>query len=1022
MSKTSKDLATSTPDPNFLNEKLAIVIEEARNRSAIYSKAGGIISEDISIKNCLDLAKGFIEQGADVNLAIPNGITIGHIAAYASNLKFLKFLIQRGLNLDAVDSEGQNLLHMAVINGDALFVITLIDAMKTKKSKSSARINKRNSFGNTPLHYAVGVARDASVSRIMVFEGADYNLKNGKEMSALDLAHERNPKVARIIENVIAEGSRDEIDNLFFRISLFFSVRKLARDFPEERIAEIDDFIHSNLDKSVKLAQDSERVDGENQIAARIMQGTLRLIYASIHSESQNKLNPQAYSKHLHNMEDALKMIVKLVDAGADVNMKTSQNFTALHFAAYFKFQKIIDDLCAKGADAKALDAQNKTPIYYGSLPTLGINPSVRFPKPVKTIREEVVDFSPMDQASPSERLQNILLNLPPRIGSWEIQGVKNLIENGADINASLRDGSSILSFVIKHKDDNKNQIIKFLLAQESLNPSTIFEEIKDVIASGKPQIISSFLSEEKVISKFVNLQKSQQDIYLSAWNQASKKSDITKKIKDFRKAVNDQIERNKRSARLDSEEVSEEVGVISKAEKERRRKAANKLKAEAEAAKILEREEKLKREIEPEIKFELAEIFTGEIADEIAKDAQIIEDEKEVSANSDFEDFKLELRKDFLEDEFKSDLSLLDFPPSKIGISNSTSSSSAFLSANAEEFKPASVRKLEQDQEEMQAFLKGPRQIKSIFDLPAFLHPSFNALLQDGHRILLKGSAVYQFPNSRRVPNDLDVEILVRGMSKWNDKDVQNFVKMHFDIEDSKIKIYRGPNNDGSVFTVNVKDEDRKLDISLYDRQKEPPAFLRWTISREEKVFFQKDGEARNVKNSGFTKYIRENIIPFDPRRDFMINPNARGLISRLCFFQTIGHIGECETDIALQAISPNNLADLLFREMKVDLSQTPENQKKAIQKKISGFADSHSFDENSRCVFISRMSSMLNNPQHMYSIDTKSVPQYQPMYQAISEMKEILVTKPSGVTNTNSFLNLDKDSLKKTGKSSVK
>ncbi len=954
MSKTSKDLATSAPDPNLLNQKLLIAIEESRDLSVRYSRESGIISEDIAIQNHFDLAKGFIEQGADVNLAIHNGVTIGHMAAYAGNLKFLKFLIQRGLNLDAVDSSGQNLLHMAVTNGDALFVITLIDAMKAKKSKSSARINKRNSFGNTPLHYAVAFARDASVSRIMVFEGADYNLKNGKEMSALDLAHELNPEVARMIENVIAEGSRDEIDNLFFRISLFFSVRKLARDFPEERIAEIDDFIQSNLDKSVKLAQDSERVEGENQIAARIMQGTLRLIYASIHSASQNKLNPQAYSKHLQNMEDALKMIVKLVDAGADVNMKTAQNFTALHFAAYFKVQKIIDDLCAKGADAKALDAQNKTPIYYGSLPTFGINPSVRFPKPVKTIREEVVDFSPMDQASPSERLKNILLNLPPRIGSWEIQEVKNLIENGADINASLRDGSSILSFVIKHKDDNKNQIIKFLLAQENLDPSTIFEEIKDVIASGKPQIISSFLSEEKVISKFVNLQKSQQDIYLSAWNQASKKSDITKKIKDFRKAVNDQIERNKRSAHLDFEEVGEEVEVISKAEKERRRKAANKLKAEAEAA------NKLKAEAEAEA-------------------------------------------------------------------ANKLKAKAAFLSANAEEFKPASVRKLEQDKEEIQAFLKGPRQIKSTADLPAFLQPSFNALLQDGHRILLKGSAVYQLSNSRRVPNDLDVEILVRGMSKWNDKAVQNFVKMHFDIEDSKIKIYRGSNNDGSVFTVNVKDEDRKLDISLYDRQKEPPAFLRWTISREEKVFFEKDGKARKVKNSGFTQYIRENIIPFDPRRDFMINPNARGLISRLCFFQTISYIGERETDIALQAISPNNLADLLFREMKVDLSQTPENQKKAIQDKILGFADSHFFDENSRCVFISRMSSMLNNPKHMYGgIDTKSVPQYQPMYQAISEMKEIFVTKPSGIPKTNSSSNLGKNKddsiLKKTGKSALK
>lgn len=113
----------------------------------------------------------------------------------------------------------------------------------------------------------------------------------------------------------------------------------------------------------------------------------------------------------------------------------------------------------------------------------------------------------------------------------------------------------------------------------------------------------------------------------------------------------------------------------------------------------------------------------------------------------------------------------------------------------------------------------------------PQFLHSTFAELLSSGCQIALKGSAIYQGVNSKRVPNDLDVEVFVEGMSRWEDSEIQKFLQKNCGLQNCVGTIFRGA-GEAKTFTVNVKDETRGLDFSIYDSNFLPPQHLSWTTN----------------------------------------------------------------------------------------------------------------------------------------------------------------------------------------------
>lgn len=77
--------------------------------------------------------------------------------------------------------------------------------------RRGAKVNVRDTYGNTPLHYCGIVPKTYSVAKILLQSGADPNIKNVRGKTPLDLAREnRNYSVARLIVRYMKKRKKNK--------------------------------------------------------------------------------------------------------------------------------------------------------------------------------------------------------------------------------------------------------------------------------------------------------------------------------------------------------------------------------------------------------------------------------------------------------------------------------------------------------------------------------------------------------------------------------------------------------------------------------------------------------------------------------------------------------------------------------------------------------------------------------------------------------------------------------------------
>lgn len=299
----------------------------------------------------------------------------------------------------------------------------------------------------------------------------------------------------------------------------------------------------------------------------------------------------------------------------------------------------------------------------------------------------------------------------------------------------------------------------------------------------------------------------------------------------------------------------------------------------------------------------------------------------------------------------------------------------------------------VEKDRRGMGVFLASVIKITTLSSLPEFLATRLDKIHQKKYgpkdndrkcQIMFKGSKVYQSPKNKRVPSDLDIEILIPEMSKWKDSEIEDFIRENFGSANVP-KIFRSRGE----FTVSFEDKERKIDASFYDLDKQPQAQLGWTTSRERKLLLTDGGFFEEINPRGFDGYMAEkNIQSFNSKKDFYINPNSRGLVLRMCFLQTIGVIFKEEMIAAIERDLTKNPIDLLFRELKIDLAlgrgfYQSEIEEKA-QKNIKTFMEKHFQEPELQSAFLANLSCMANLEIHGKSHE----PEFRPIKKAIGSM----------------------------------
>ncbi|ELT99631.1 hypothetical protein CAPTEDRAFT_39776, partial [Capitella teleta] len=117
-----------------------------------------------------------IDYGADVNCADQNGDTHLHKVCFLNNVRMVKFLLNKGLEIDAREILGKTPLHMAISDSsNETTLIMIVEVLVT----NGANVDTSDHDGDTPLHVA-SIKKYLSIVNYLLGNGADPNAINNE--------------------------------------------------------------------------------------------------------------------------------------------------------------------------------------------------------------------------------------------------------------------------------------------------------------------------------------------------------------------------------------------------------------------------------------------------------------------------------------------------------------------------------------------------------------------------------------------------------------------------------------------------------------------------------------------------------------------------------------------------------------------------------------------------------------------------------------------------------------------------
>ncbi len=109
------------------------------------------------------------------------GMTLLHVAAGYNSADMVRFILEKGANINAVDKNGWTPLHFAANNENALAVLL----------EKSSNVNAKTKMGETPLIIAVLFNNTASV-KLLLDANVTLNEKDERGFTALHYAEKIN--------------------------------------------------------------------------------------------------------------------------------------------------------------------------------------------------------------------------------------------------------------------------------------------------------------------------------------------------------------------------------------------------------------------------------------------------------------------------------------------------------------------------------------------------------------------------------------------------------------------------------------------------------------------------------------------------------------------------------------------------------------------------------------------------------------------------------------------------------------
>jgi uncharacterized protein len=312
-----------------------------------------------------DIVRTLIEHGSDVQARATGAFTALMFAAQRENLDTVKALVAAGADVNAATPNGETPLLIAAESGREAIGIFLVE--------HGANPNVAEENGLTPLHYCFmkGLAR---LYRIRIPSYALYLVREDMlDLTKSLLAHGADPnakikkwsdKLMGVTKTPVIPGSVSPYGATPFMLAA------TSWDAEGMRIlaaAGSDPTRKTEMPPGIVIGKDGMI---EPSVAAK-------LVAAGV--IEPNEVGPWevtplmmavgiwrtrgAYPLFEEEEQKALEAVKVAIEMGNDVNAKDTLGLTALHGAAFFGSNRIIQYLVEKGADLNAKDISGQTPL-----------------------------------------------------------------------------------------------------------------------------------------------------------------------------------------------------------------------------------------------------------------------------------------------------------------------------------------------------------------------------------------------------------------------------------------------------------------------------------------------------------------------------------------------------------------------------------------------------------------------------------------------------------------------------------
>lgn len=340
----------------------------------------------------------FNDNNLDLNWTNENNETMLHICAKKGYASAIKWLIEKGANIEAQTDDGSTPIFYSINSKDREAIYILIEA--------GANVNHLNKFNRTVLQEAVITASNKFI---------DILIQHTKKLNNCDV-HGNN-----LIFDAVANGSEDVIT----------------------KIAQLDSIDINQINEEGHTILHKEVILKDNELAMKLLE--LGADPTIQDKEGKNFLF-YAVSKGSKN----INVIKKAVELGCNINTKSSDNTTILNHSVDFLLKTPKNEIEKQESHLEMINAL----IHLGAnLSIVDDNNENIFFKATRALHKDLINLI-LNSEDININHQNIngetaLFILILNGGINHLELIKSYIENGADINIRNSKNQSIIEILI---------------------------------------------------------------------------------------------------------------------------------------------------------------------------------------------------------------------------------------------------------------------------------------------------------------------------------------------------------------------------------------------------------------------------------------------------------------------------------------------------------------------------------------------------------------------------------------------